>query len=174
MPDEQSEAIALSDRIVVMNSGRIVQIGTPEEIYERPQTTFVANFVGTMNLVSAVVRSRDPDGLWRCFAGELEFVCSSLPSHVELGKRVLLGFRPEAAEVFPEPPTGRMNVWPGRVVQYTYLGNTVDLMLKVGEHTWRVALSPHQFLEHRDREACYVVVEPGRIKCLADDEEGSG
>ena len=57
---DQSEALALSHEIAVMNEGRVVQIGTPREIYEQPQDKFVADFVGSTNFIAGTVSSRSP------------------------------------------------------------------------------------------------------------------
>ena len=59
---DQEEALTMSDRVVVMNAGRILQIGTPEDIYERPRTRFVAEFLGTANILEAVVEAADRSG----------------------------------------------------------------------------------------------------------------
>ena len=53
---DQNEALTMSDRLVVMNAGRIEQLGAPREVYERPRTRFVAGFIGTSNLISGTVR----------------------------------------------------------------------------------------------------------------------
>src|SRR5688500_86944 len=62
---DQGEALTMSDRIAVMRDGRIEQIGTPSEIYERPATRFVAGFIGNINLVPATVAGPARDGLAR-------------------------------------------------------------------------------------------------------------
>ena len=59
---DQEEALTMSDRVVVMNAGRILQIGTPEEVYERPRTRFVAEFLGTANILEGMVERTDADG----------------------------------------------------------------------------------------------------------------
>src|SRR4029077_708212 len=59
---DQEEALAISDRVIVMNGGRIEQIGTPEEIYNRPCSRFVADFVGSANLIEGTVRGSGPNG----------------------------------------------------------------------------------------------------------------
>src|SRR3712207_886189 len=60
---DQEEAMAMSDRIVVMNAGRIAQEGTPEEVYRRPRTEFVARFLGECNLIPSVIVERDQGGV---------------------------------------------------------------------------------------------------------------
>ena len=56
---DQNEALTMSDRLVVMNAGRIEQLGSPREVYERPRTRFVAGFIGTSNLITGTVRAMD-------------------------------------------------------------------------------------------------------------------
>ena len=67
---DQEEALAMADRIVVMNRGRVEQVGSPAEIYARPATAFVAHFVGAMNILDAVVA-----GPGRCAVGSLALAC---------------------------------------------------------------------------------------------------
>jgi iron(III) transport system ATP-binding protein len=90
---DQEEALAMADRIVVMNHGAIEQVGRPEDIYRHPRTDFVAEFVGAMSFLDAVVT-----GPGRVCAGELELACQDeigLPP----GSRVRLGVRPEEVRV---------------------------------------------------------------------------
>jgi iron(III) transport system ATP-binding protein len=90
---DQEEALAMADRIVVMNHGRVEQVGNPAEIYGRPGSDFVADFVGTMNMLDAIVIGR---GLVR--AGALTLSCSSLLTRAE-GRHVKLGLRPEEVRI---------------------------------------------------------------------------
>lgn len=86
---DQEEALAMADRIVVMNQGVIEQVGTPVEIYARPATAFVADFVGTMNFLDAEVTG---PGLVRC--GSTTLSCISAGER-KVGERITVGFRPE-------------------------------------------------------------------------------
>ena len=90
---DQEEALAMADRIVVMNRGRVEQVGSPAEIYGRPRSDFVADFVGTMNMLDATVIG---DGLVR--AGALTLSCSPLLTRAE-GRQVKLGLRPEEVRI---------------------------------------------------------------------------
>src|SRR4029077_2042874 len=71
---DQEEALALSDRVVVMNAGRIEQVGAPDELYERPATRFVADFLGVRTLLEVPVRSSASDGARLATPGGLELV----------------------------------------------------------------------------------------------------
>ena len=113
---DQAEAMAMSDRIVVMFGGRIAQTGAPGEIYERPRTIEVAGFVGRINLIEGVVAA---DG---AHIG-LPFGAIACERARPAGTRVTLGVRPESITLSaPESGAG----WPGRVTQRHYTGNLVD------------------------------------------------
>src|SRR5262245_7703206 len=90
---DQEEALAMADSIVVMNRGRVEQIGTPTEVYGRPATVFVADFVGEMNMLDAVVVAAD-----RARVGALVLACERLQQHAA-GERVQLGLRPEEVRI---------------------------------------------------------------------------
>jgi iron(III) transport system ATP-binding protein len=86
---DQEEALTMADRIVVMNRGRIEQIGTPFEIYHQPRSAFVADFVGTMNMIEV----RSVDGRLRSSEG-IALACDALAGHAE-GETYTLCMRPE-------------------------------------------------------------------------------
>jgi iron(III) transport system ATP-binding protein len=90
---DQEEALAMADRIVVMNHGVIEQVGTPEEIYRRPSTAFVADFVGTMSFLDATVT-----GPRAARTGRLDLACAD-DRGVPPGTRVRIGLRPEEVRV---------------------------------------------------------------------------
>jgi iron(III) transport system ATP-binding protein len=91
---DQTEALALSDRMVVMEAGRIIQIGTPEEIYMQPATPFVADFVGSNNIFEARVLRRDERTLTLGLAGGVEIVALAVGG-IEAGHVVKAAIRPE-------------------------------------------------------------------------------
>ncbi len=101
---DQEEALSLSDRVVVMNRGRIEQVGSPFEIYNFPHSHFVASFVGTLNILPAEVV--DPDaGIVRA-AGQRIAAAPGLPG-IAAGDRVMLALRPEAADAEPQRRDGQ-------------------------------------------------------------------
>jgi iron(III) transport system ATP-binding protein len=125
---DQSEALALSHAIAVMSEGRIQQIGTPRDIYERPRSRFVADFVGTTNFIDASVLGRGAGtARVRTELGELE-----VRSDEDLrdGERVVLSVRPEDVVLGESRPEGA-NVRQGRVDQKVFLGEFVDFEVKV-------------------------------------------
>ena len=131
---DQNEALALSHRIAVMAEGRIVQIGSPREIYERPCNRFVADFVGTTNFLDAtVVAPGGGDGRCRVATalGELEVQCYDRLSRND---KVLISVRPEDVEISEHPleSGGGHNVCRGTVDATAFLGEHLDFQIKVG------------------------------------------
>src|SRR3546814_11412747 len=94
--DLQVEAMTLADRIVVLNQGRIEQVGTPQHLYDRPATRFVAGFIGTprMNLIAATVRAAGPDRSRLDLAGGA-FLDGPPLAGLAPGAPLSLGIRPE-------------------------------------------------------------------------------
>ncbi len=143
---DQQEALGLSDRLAVMARGRIEQIGTPREIYERPGARFVADFIGASNVFPARVISVRP--------GEAEVDCEGLGTlRVRMagtdrtpapGSRVDLLVRPERISVLA-PPDEAPNAVRARVVRLTYLGNQTEVWAEAGSG-WRLLLTVD---EHR-------------------------
>jgi putative spermidine/putrescine transport system ATP-binding protein len=98
---DQGEALSMSTRVAVMRQGSIMQVGTPGEIYERPNSRYVANFVGRINLMEAMVQAKESECLYRVLAarsseGSISFaVAGPQPVSFEVGDQCLLAVRPE-------------------------------------------------------------------------------
>ena len=132
---DQSEALALSHQIAVMNAGRIQQIGNPREIYERPQTQFVADFVGNTNFIDGTVRAADGEDHFYVIETELGVLRSYSVEAVRPGQKVILSIRPEDVRLSETPPADTVNVIHGTVDQKVFLGESLDWQLKVGGRT---------------------------------------
>ena len=117
---DQDEALTLSDRVAVMHNGRIEQLGTPREIYEKPATRIVANFIGTSNFLSGAVTRRDPNGYLVTSADGLTLqVDGAPPSEAE----VTVSLRPESiaiarANAVPAGGPNRLRVMVEQVVYH--------------------------------------------------------
>ena len=79
---DQEEALAISDRIAVMKEGNIMQVGTPEEIYKKPENTFVAGFIGVSNFVECDVKGDDPGKAVLDIKGECSIICTLKKCHL--------------------------------------------------------------------------------------------
>lgn len=133
---DQIEALSMSDRVAVMFDGRIVQEGTPRQIYLQPENRFVANFVGKVNLFEARVAARAPagsGGLLSCSLGEL--VCGDLAEFGD-GDRVLAAIRPEAIvleKAADSPADNGNSVVSGRVEACFFYGDHIECQVNVGD-----------------------------------------
>lgn len=132
---DQSEALTLSDRIVIMDKGRIVQIGTPEEIYENPAEAFVADFIGTSSFFPGTVDiMRDGDALVR-FAGGATLSVAARRA-VSTGSSVKVSVRPERLQILSkasEAPAEAGAVLNARIRSRSYLGARFQYELEVGD-----------------------------------------
>lgn len=164
---DQQEALGLSDRIAVMGRGRIEQVGTPREIYERPAARFVADFIGASNVlpVRVVTVGADEVEVELDGVGRLVVRRSSSGRTLAPGGQAELLIRPERVVLLPATDDAP-NTFPGRVVRVTYLGSHTEARIEVGrgrrlliavdEHrcpvalgegvTVRVSLPPDAFL----------------------------
>jgi spermidine/putrescine transport system ATP-binding protein len=124
---DQNEALTMSDRIAVMNDGRIEQLGAPREIYEHPATRFVAGFIGTSNLLAGTV-SRIEGGRAVIEPGEGERIIVPLRPGVAAGpgSQLELTVRPEKIELSAAPPRGDGCALRGTVTEVVYLGTSTN------------------------------------------------
>ena len=121
---DQDEAMALATRIAVMDHGRVIQVGTPAEIYEFPQTRFIADFIGTTNFFEGTVTAVGA-GQVQVHSEEAggELLVDDL-GKVSVGQQVWVALRPEKIRLSKEPPAGeRINRLKGVVAELGYLGN---------------------------------------------------
>lgn len=123
---DQDEALTMSDRIGVMQKARVEQVGTPQEIYERPKTLFVTTFIGQSNVVDATVRGRQGESLVVSFGDTVALTRVPAEDFAD-GKAVKLVVRPENI-IIGEAGTGV----PATVVSETYQGALVRYHLSVG------------------------------------------
>ena len=140
---DQLEALVMSDRIVVMQNGRIVQDGSPTELYEHPASPYVANFIGSSNLLDARVTGVDDGLLSAEFAGGT-LRARSPATRPAVGDAVTLCVRPEKVRVLVEgqsPAAGCERI-DGRVVEQLFHGNTVRLAVDLGTDTPFIADQP--------------------------------
>jgi iron(III) transport system ATP-binding protein len=128
---DQAEAMVISDRVAVLQEGRVIQIGTAEELFERPRTRFVAEFIGKTNLIDGVAAS--PGTVTR---GRLRL--SVAAADLTLGTPVAVSIRPHKIDLAPRaitatPPQPEMNVLAGTVVRASYLGDGVDYQVRIDD-----------------------------------------
>ncbi len=164
---DQQEAMVIADRVVLMNEGRIDQIGNPIEIYERPASRFGAEFIGLANIVEAKVVRNGTSTRVRLQGGvELE----SNQTGYALDQHVDVMCRPENLRVSPQPIEGS-NVFPAKIQSTYFLGNIADVYVAAGPLQLRGQLSPPEmWAEGKD---VWVQVPPDRVVLLAPQRAGA-
>jgi spermidine/putrescine transport system ATP-binding protein len=127
---DQDEALVMSDRIAVMNEGRIEQVDSAEVIYEHPRTRFVAQFLGSCNLASATVTAQTPQSTELAAAwGTLHAIADRT---LEPGRRITVGIRPEKIRLHAVRPKEADNVITGTVHNLVYSGAETRYELRAG------------------------------------------
>jgi len=131
---DQAEALVISDRIVVMNQGRVEQITDPFTIYRYPKNEFVANFIGLANIFEGKVISRDQERI--TLDTELGQFILKTQREIE-DDRILVSWRPEDMVLAKE---GMNNIVRGKIAQAIFMGNLTDLFLEINGKTMRVQM----------------------------------
>ena len=128
---DQEEALTMSDRIAVMSNGHVEQVGTPEEIYDSPETPFVAGFIGSANLLPARVESMRDDVATVRLAGDriLEIPIFAENHDFRVGEDALVMIRPERVRVSTARPEGE-SALPATVVELIFQGPVVRCVLR--------------------------------------------
>ena len=122
---DQDEALVMADRIALMQNGRIAQIGSPRDLYDRPENRFVADFIGASNFISGTIVE---DGL-QIKEGAIITIDSETGSHLNTG--ACIAVRPERIRVTRDNPIDNHNALAGGVVNIAYYGQRVKLLVDV-------------------------------------------
>jgi len=162
---DQAEAMVISDRIAVIQGGRVAQVGTADELFDTPRSRFVAEFIGKTNLVDAVAVA--PDTVER---GGLRLRVAA--AGLAPGARVTLSIRPHLIVLVEANDRGR-NVLAGSVRRASFLGDAMDYEVEIAasDVVLRVTAPPGPRL--RAGEAVRVRIEPGACLPLVDPGEGT-
>ena len=155
---DQSEAMTTADLIAVMNGGRIDQLGTPEDIYARPESEFVARFIGASNVIKGTAR----DGNHVAFAGAtLQVVGAPLTA----GKSAVVAIRQHDIGLSTHAPASQANAIKAVVTRQVYLGVARDYMLEVADGTTLRATTPTETAVPKGAEV-WLTLPPERCRAL--------
>jgi spermidine/putrescine transport system ATP-binding protein len=137
---DQEEALTMSDRLAVMNQGRVEQVGRPKDVYEEPHTAYVADFLGVSNLMPATVSGPSGEGA-RVALGDLEVEC--VAGDTSLRGAATVTIRPERVLLETAGGTGPNRV-PGVVERTVYLGATLQVHVRLASGPTITVLATHQ------------------------------
>ncbi len=162
---DQEEALTMSDRLAVMNAGRIVQVGTPREVYEEPADTYVADFLGAANLMEIWVASAGPPGLLRLG----DWTLTSQRCEADASGRAHAVIRPERVRIEAHGSPGDNRV-PAMVERVVFLGSATQVMLRLAPGVPLQALVQNDG-EHPDLAQgtpVHVYLPPDALRVLAE------
>lgn len=167
---DQEEAMSISDRVAIMNQGRILQVGTPQDIYFRPKNTFVATFIGKSTLLQGTVVRKDADNVLVDIGGKIRILgkpMSDLP--LKEGGGAILVIKPEDFQV--EPPQEPHNVIEGVVEFSMFLGSFTQLRMSVANQNLKVFVDPRREVKPGDRFVVYVKIDDVLVFPRESEEE---
>mgnify|MGYP005844314353 FL=1 len=128
---DQEEALTMSDRIAVMNQGKVLQIGPPAEIYERPNCRFVADFIGETNFLEGTLARMEDGRASVEVTGERMQVVGLAQGALHLGQRVTVSVRPEKIRLHTTPPQVTTNCFAGQVQDIAYIGSDTRVVVRL-------------------------------------------
>ena len=164
---EQLEALSMSDVVAVMKDGRIVQSGTPAEIYNQPRSAFVAQFIGRTNILKAEVKERDGDGLHLLVQTSMGLIRSAACEGGNSDDSVIIAIRPEDVEIVaPGEPHGE-NVFHGEVERLLFLGECIEAHVHIGPQAFTLRMHPSQVPSAGD--SLRIRLPPDRCRALPSD-----
>ena len=164
---DQAEAMVISDRIAVLERGRVVQVGAADEVFLQPRTRFVAEFIGRTNLVEGVAVERD------CVArGDVRLRVGA--GGFAPGARVAVSIRPHDIVLAapPDAPDSSVNRLPGAIQRVSFLGDAVDYHVQVAGSDLVLRVTTPAGRRRRGGERVSVSIDPAACVALAPDEEG--
>jgi spermidine/putrescine transport system ATP-binding protein len=163
---DQEEALAMSDRVAVINEGHVEQIGTVHEIYYKPATRFVASFIGETNIIEAEVTGADATHTLSRVEGGL--ILHILSSPTPVGSKILLSLRPEKVRLHRADP-GDRNSFPARISREVFKGAVDDITLVTEAGLELTALIPNDGQTERDfheGEPIFASIRPEDINII--------
>ena len=163
---DQEEALVIGDSVIVMNKGKIIQIGTPSDIYFKPKTRFVADFIGTNNFIDAKITKLTADTIQTETKNNLKFVLDRDPNFaVDVNDNVVLSIRPESIRISKAQPHLTENVSRGRVNDVAFLGTIIRHYVQLDALELTVDV---QSSEEALRGDVYVALDRSRIHLVTD------
>jgi iron(III) transport system ATP-binding protein len=162
---DQLEALSMSDRVAVMHVGRIEQVGVPRDVYQSPQSSFAARFLGRTNVLDGTASSvgvKTAYGVFSC----------ALPEWAKDGMAVGLGFRPENVRLSPTQPANASNTIAGKVTGHSFNGENVEYTIDLGGKTVHVRGDPFEQVALGSR--LYLSIGPERCFLVALSEQHGG
>jgi ABC-type Fe3+/spermidine/putrescine transport system ATPase subunit len=163
---DQIEALSLSDRIAIMQRGHLLQVGTPEEVYHRPRTAMVRDFLGKIfSLPGRIVEAGDKVvrvAVHGCVSGlTVPTLDAGSPDAFKVGQEVLVAIRPEKVSIWRSDPNGKSNLIQATLETVHFLGDRYEYTVKIGDQTRLLILPVAE--THRAGENILLELKPEEI-----------
>lgn len=148
---DQEEAMTVASRVAVMDHGKIIQVDTPAGIYEQPNSVYVADFIGDVNIIEGTATPLGEGKVSIRYAEEAPAITAAAPDGIGNGQRVSFAIRPEKIFVGTEPDTTRTNQVKGKIIDIAYLGNVSTYHLELpGGQKFSAQMTNSRRLARRD------------------------
>jgi iron(III) transport system ATP-binding protein len=157
----------IADRVMVMNEGKVVQTGTPREIYERPVNAFVANFVGRANMFRAKAEISEGESVIKIEKSGIVLRCRR--EHDKVGSCYVI-VRPNEIGIFDSRPDFDENVFEGEILERTYRGPVTDHVVSLGDLEIIVTTHKHcRSTSPLERKRVFLHIPPDAITIIPSD-----
>jgi len=166
---DQEEALAISDRVIVMNGGKIEQIGTPEDIYDRPRNRFVADFIGSANIVKGTLRQSDADGRIQFETADGQLIRGIAPYLVS-GRESEVAIRTAYVHMADCSAPLRENSLQGTIRRRMFHGDFVQYIVQWGGGELVVRRSPTEIFE----EGANILLQFSASHCVLLEQPSDG
>jgi len=157
---DQAEALVISDQIVILDKGKIVQFGSPKEIYSNPKNKFVAGFIAVSSFINGVVESFNESKKKVIVKSDDGYSILGLNNNFSFGQRISVAMRMNTLKFFQEKEN-KKNIFTGKIIQSSYLGNTIDYKIKMGK--WEIRTNADAKYDFRIGEVVKFYLPPEEI-----------
>ncbi|GAB4112227.1 MAG: ABC transporter ATP-binding protein [Candidatus Caldatribacteriota bacterium] len=161
---DQAEALVISDKIVILDQGKIIQSGTPKEIYAHPINKFVAGFIAVSSFMEGEIDSFIPEEKKIIVKTNDGLIIYGYNNHLSLGQKVAVAIRTNVIKFVAEKELDlqkKINIFRGKIIQASYLGNTIDYRIKVGR--WEVRTNSDAKYNFQVGEEVFFYLPPEEI-----------
>lgn len=165
---DQAEAMVISDQIIILNQGKIVQIGTPREIYSSPQNRFVAGFIAVTSFITGVVINTDKNNE-NVIKTEDNLLIHAFRSGFKIGDRVSVAIRINAVHLVGREMEKKdiKNCFEGEIMQASYLGDIIDYRIRLGK--WMIRTDSSAQIDYQVGDRVYIYLPPEELIITRDE-----
>lgn len=164
---DQEEAISIADRIIIMRAGKIVETGSPQQLYERPATLFTMNFVGESNFLEGVIEHKFADDSYQFeFRNHQTLDLKGIEGYFEQGESIVMAFRPETVEISYEDET---NTLLGTVMQKRFMGGYFRYEIELLSEDL-IIIDSHEMLNKKEK--IFIEFEPEKTRLFKSPKFG--